>query len=259
MTMINTIVLRSKTITRRIIVIALAALCFCFMQNFTQAGSAEFPEVSSTPQQMQLHPGNLKPAEQATTDVSETIPVHIHPKNPKLFEFNGKPIILLCATEHYGAVMNRPFDFEKYLADAADKKQTLTRLFLLFRELQNAMNPYSTCKPESPDYIAPFERAGHENALDGLPKYDLDTYNPEFFDRLNRFLSLASQYGIVVEVVLFSNTYAPPIWDLNPLNKSNNINDVEVIEWSDYNTKRNPGIFARQLDYVGKVVRQFPR
>ena len=159
-----------------------------------------------------------------------TAPIHIHPENPKLFEFKGKPVVLLCATEHYGAVMNRPFDFDKYLADAADKKQTLTRLFLLFRELQNAMNPYSTCKPESPDYISPFVRTGPENALDGLPKYDLDEYNPEFFNRLHRFLSLASEYGIVVEVVLFSNTYAPQIWSLNPLNRSNNINDVVVID-----------------------------
>jgi hypothetical protein len=230
--MINTIVPGKKTFNRRIAVMVLAALCCCFLQDFARA---------------------------ATTDAAEkviTAPIHIHPKNPKLFEFKGKPVVLLCATEHYGAVMNRPFDFEKYLADAADKKQTLTRLFLLFRELQNAMNPYSTCKPESPDYISPFVRTGPENALDGLPKYDLDEYNPEFFNRLHRFLSLASEYGIVVEVVLFSNTYAPQIWSLNPLNRSNNINDVEVIQWYDYNTNRHPKLFARQINYVIKVVRE---
>ena len=76
-------------------------------------------------------------------------PVRIHARNPKLFEFRGKPRVLLCATEHYGAVMNRPFRFECYVADAAEKGQTLTRLFLLFREFQSAVNPYSTCKPES--------------------------------------------------------------------------------------------------------------
>jgi hypothetical protein len=70
--------------------------------------------------------------------------------------------------------MNRPFDFEKYLDDAALHKITLTRTFLLFRELQNARNPSSPCKPESPDYIAPFPRTGPGNALDGEPIYDLD-------------------------------------------------------------------------------------
>ena len=46
-------------------------------------------------------------------------PVHIHPDNPKLFEYRGRPLVLLTATEHYGAVLNRPFRFERYLRDAA--------------------------------------------------------------------------------------------------------------------------------------------
>ena len=79
-------------------------------------------------------------------------PIRIHPENRKLFEFRSKPLVLVTATEHYGAVMNRPFDYRRYLEDAAEKGITLTRLFLLFRELQNHCNPYSTCKPESPDY-----------------------------------------------------------------------------------------------------------
>ena len=116
--------------------------------------------------------------------------ITIHKDNPKIFCYRGKAMVLVCATEHYGAVMNRPFDFGRYLRDAAEKGQTLTRLFLLFRELQSAFNPYSTCKPESTDYIAPFCRTGGGEAYDGLGKYDLDRYNPEFFERLGGFVSL---------------------------------------------------------------------
>ena len=119
-------------------------------------------------------------------------PIRIHPQNSKLFEFRGRPLVLLTATEHYGAVMNRSFRFERYLDDAADKGITLTRLFTLFRELQTSINPYSTCKPESPDYIAPFERTGPGRALDGESKFDLARPNPEFFERLRSFLMLAS-------------------------------------------------------------------
>ena len=162
-------------------------------------------------------------------------PIAIHPDNPRLFEFRGRPLVLITATEHYGAVMNRPFRFECYLKDMAERGLTLTRLFTLFRELQSAANPYSTCKPESPDYIAPFERVGPGVALDLQPKYDLQRPNPEFFERLHRFLSLASDYSIIVELVLFSNTYAPGVWNLNPLNAANNVNDVEAIPWYDYN------------------------
>ena len=116
--------------------------------------------------------------------------IRIHPENRKVFEYRGRPRVLLCATEHYGAVMNRPFRFERYLADAREKGQTLTRLFTLFRELQTPINPYSTCKPESPDYISPFRRTGPGRALDGQPKYDLKQWNPEFFDRLTDFCPL---------------------------------------------------------------------
>ena len=181
-------------------------------------------------------------------------PIRVHPENPKLFEFRGKPLVLLTATEHYGAVMNRPVQFERYLADAADKQITLTRLFTLFRELQSPINPYSTCKPESPDYIAPFVRTGPGRALDKELKYDLDQPNPEFFDRLHRFLSLASHYGIIVEVVLLSNTYSEDIWALNPLNTANNINGMDAINWPDYMSLRHDALFARQSAHVRKIV-----
>ena len=185
-----------------------------------------------------------------------TTPIRIHPENSKCFEFRGKPLALLTATEHYGAVMNRPFRFERYLDDAAQHGMTLTRLFTLFRELQNHCNPYSTCKPESPDYIAPFRRVGPETALDGQPKHDLDQWNPEFFDRLHRFLTLASDRGIIVEVVLLSNTYAPEIWNLNPLHGANNINNLPVIPWQEYNSLRHKAVVERQRAHVRKIVEE---
>ncbi|MDQ1256089.1 MAG: hypothetical protein QG656_685 [Candidatus Hydrogenedentes bacterium] len=181
-------------------------------------------------------------------------PIRVHPGNPKCFLFRGSPRVLVTATEHYGAVMNRPFRFERYLADAAEKGMTLTRLFCLFRELQNHVNPYSTCKPESPDYIAPFPRTGPGSAADAQPKFDLDRWNPEFFDRLHRFVSLASDYGIVVEVVLLSNTYEPRIWALNPLHAANNVNGLPEIEWYEYTTMRHAAIFERQAAHVRKIV-----
>jgi hypothetical protein len=183
-------------------------------------------------------------------------PIRIHPENPKLFEFRGEPLVLLCATEHYGSVLNRKFRYERYLADHAEKKQTLSRLFLLFRELQSAQNPYSSCKPESTDYISPYPRSGQGVAWDVLPKYDLDQWNPEFFERLHGFLSLASDYGVIVEVVILSNTYNDDIWNLNPLNAKNNINDVETVPFADYMTQRHPKLFERQKALVRKAVEE---
>ena len=186
-------------------------------------------------------------------------PIRVHPENPRCFEFRGRPRALVTATEHYGAVMNRPFRFERYLADAAERHITLTRLFMLFRELQTPTNPYSTCKPESPDYVAPFVRSGPGTALDGQPRYDLDRWNPEFFDRLHRFLSLASDHGIIVEVTLLSNTYSPQVWSLNPLHHLNNVNGLEEIEWPEYLCLRHPRLFERQAAHVRKIVEETNR
>ena len=186
-------------------------------------------------------------------------PVRLHPQNPRVFEFRGKPLVFITATEHYGAVMNRPFDFERYLADAAEKRMTLTRLFVLFRELQTPINPYSTCKPESTDYVAPYPRTGPGLASDRLLKFDLDRWNPEFFDRLHRFLGAASRHAVVVEVTLFSNTYNPEIWALNPLNPANHINGTETIQPSEYLSMRHPLLLARQQAFARKIVTECNR
>jgi len=198
--------------------------------------------------------GEAPPRQEPPRQEPMTTPIRIHPDNGKLFEFRGRPAVLLTPTEHYGAVMNRPFEYEHYLADCAEKGINFTRLFLLFRELQNHLNPYSTCKPESTDYVAPWPRVAPELAMDGQFKYNLDEWNPEFFERLHGFLSLAAIYGVVVEVVLFSNTYGDPIWMLNPLNAGNNRSDVETIPWHDYITTRHPKLWARQQAFARNIV-----
>ncbi|NLV73327.1 MAG: cellulase family glycosylhydrolase [Chloroflexi bacterium] len=186
-------------------------------------------------------------------------PISIHPNNPKLFLFRGKPLVLLTATEHYGAVLNRPFNIARYLADAAANNMTLTRLFMLFREQQGSINPVSTCKPESTDYISPFYRGCEGLAADRLPRYDLDRWNPEFFQRLHTFLGLASEYGIIVEVTLLSNTYLESGWSLNPLYHQNNINGLPQIPWPEYMSLRHPRLVEYQLKHVAKIVQEVNR
>ena len=182
--------------------------------------------------------------------------VRIHPDNPKLFEFRGRPLVLLTATEHYGAVLNRPFRFERYLRDAAANGMTLTRLFTLFRELQTPINPASTCKPASPDYLAPYARTGPGFALDGEPRFDLDRDDPEFYERMHRFIGLADELGVVVEVVLLSNTYGDPVWRLNPLHALNNVNELPACPAPEYLSMRHPALFERQRAHVRRIVEE---
>ncbi|HEV2273226.1 MAG TPA: DUF6298 domain-containing protein [Acidobacteriaceae bacterium] len=182
--------------------------------------------------------------------------VKIDPQNPKYLLFRGKPLALISASEHYGSIINRPFDFKRYLDDAAEHKMTMTRTFLLYRELQSARNPSSPCKPESPDYISPFMRTGPLQALDGEPIYDLDHWNPEYFDRLHQFLDAASQKGIVVELTVFSNTYADNIWALNPLRRENNRQQVGDVAWEDYTSLKDPDLVRRQSAFARKIIQE---
>ena len=183
-------------------------------------------------------------------------PIAVHPENPHYFLFRGKPLVLIAASEHYGSVINRPFDFDRYLRDAAGRKQTVTRTFLLFREQQSERNPSSPAKPESPDFVTPWPRTGPGKASDGEPKYDLDRWNDEYFDRLRRFLRRASELGIVVELTIFSNTYTNQVWALNPLRTQNNIQGVGKVEFPEYNTLRERELVDRQLAYARKIVQE---
>src|ERR1700760_4314289 len=182
--------------------------------------------------------------------------VKIDADNPKYLWFRGKPLALISASEHYGSVINRPFDYEKYLADAVQHKMTMTRTFLLYRELQGARNPSSPGNRKSPDYISPSVRSGPGKALDGEPIYDLDQWNPEYFERLHHFLDAASKYGIVVELTLFSNTYSTDVWALNPLNAANNKQHVGNVEWQDYISLKNPELVRRQTAYARKIIQE---
>ena len=42
-------------------------------------------------------------------------PISLHPDNPHYLLFRGRPTVLVGSTEHYGAVLNRDFDYVKYL------------------------------------------------------------------------------------------------------------------------------------------------
>lgn len=186
-----------------------------------------------------------------------TSPIALHPDNPRYFLYHGRPLVLITASEHYGAVLNRNMDYVRYLNEAADKAMTNSRCFLLFRELEGLPhNPHSPCKPVAFEYVAPFKRSGPGNAPDGLPRFNLDEWDDEYFTRLHDYLTEAARRDIIVELTLFSNAYASNVWELNPFNIKNNVNGVGDIAWQSYNSMLDEALFARQAAYVRKIVRE---
>lgn len=63
----------------------------------------------------------------AITNFAKTKPISLHPENPHYFSYKGKPAVLITSGEHYGAVMNRDFDYKTYLKALQKDRLNLTR------------------------------------------------------------------------------------------------------------------------------------
>jgi hypothetical protein len=204
------------------------------------------PTVQATPQG--TSPQTAKPQ-----------PIRLHPANPHYFLFRGKAVALITSGEHYGAVLNRDFDYRRYLAALEADGLNYTRLFAgsyvevpakSFGILHNDL------APEPGHFLAPWARSETPGYAGGGNKFDLEKWDDEFFTRYRDFLAEAGKRGIVVEVTLFSAHYAEAQWQMSALNSANNVNGTDAIDWKKLNTLENGNILAYQEKYARKIVRE---
>jgi len=177
-------------------------------------------------------------------------PLRLHPDNPHYFLFRGKPAVLITSGEHYGAVLNRAFDFRKYLDTLAADRLNLTRVFTgLYREVpgESFGIARNTLAPEETDFVQPFRRTGPQ-------KYDLSQWNDEYFQRWREFVSYAGERGIVVEVTLFTTYYNDKHWAMSPLNAANNAQGIGRVKSTEVLTLKEPALVAVQQRFVRKLV-----
>src|SRR3954470_24137945 len=85
-------------------------------------------------------------------------PIRPHPENPRYFVFAGKPTVLITSGEHYGAVLNRDFDYVRYLDTLRADRLNLTRTFTgTYREVPgNFKIDSNTLAPGPGKFIAPW-------------------------------------------------------------------------------------------------------
>ena len=65
----------------------------------------------------------------AAAEPTPQVPLALHPDNPHYFLFRGRPTVLITSGEHYGAVLNRDFDYARYLDELQAHGLNQTRLF----------------------------------------------------------------------------------------------------------------------------------
>jgi lysophospholipase L1-like esterase len=187
-------------------------------------------------------------------------PLKVHPENPHVLMFRGKPQVLVTVAEHYGSVVNTDFNYTPYLEVMKRDKMNLTRLFLAGFRHDNRVPPNDPLAPTPNAFLQPWERTTNgELALDGLGKWDFTTWNTAFFQRLDAFLQACSERGIVVELTFFSTYYTPQEWKNSPFHPGNNLQGYGP--GSQYDSFRlvDSNLTATKEAYIRKIVREVNR
>lgn len=187
----------------------------------------------------------------------KTTPLKLHPDNPHYFLFCGKPTIIITSGEHYGAVVNREFDYLKYLDELAVHGLNNTRTFSgAYVEQQGAFNiAKNTLAPAAGKFIAPWARSDIAGYAGGGNKFDLTKWDEEYFQRLKDFVAQAGKRGVIVEMNLFCPFYEDPQWKLSPFNEANNVNGLGKVARTDvYTLDKHGGLLAVQEALTKKIV-----
>ena len=184
-------------------------------------------------------------------------PLALHPDNPHYFLYRGKPAVLVTSGEHYGAVLNRAFDYKKYLATLAADGMNLTRTFPgAYVEPAGAFKiERNTLAPVAGKLICPWARSKTPGYKNGGNRFDLNRWDDAFFRRLKDFMAQADKHGIVVELNLFTPMYEDAQWNYSPMKASNNVNGIgKVGKHAVYTTDKEPALFAVQEAMTRKIV-----
>jgi hypothetical protein len=197
--------------------------------------------------------------------MAEADPIAVSRVNPHYFTSNGRPVVLVTSDHHYGAVIDRDFDYVRYLDAIAAAGMNLTRIYpgAMFEVADKyvAGNPLG---PRPGRHILPWARStvpgAHASLAEpGAPsfKFDLDRSNPEYFARLRAFVAAAAARDIVVEVAFFNGMYADS-WPLMPMYHANNVQGVGAYEAGEcglFTTAdpRNRDVMRYQAAYVARI------
>jgi hypothetical protein len=200
---------------------------------------------------------NVMPAG-AARSAKAVKPIRLHPDNPHYFLWRGKPTVLITSGEHYGAVLNRDFNYKKYFKALQSYGFNLTRTFSgAYCEPVGAFKiENNTLAPAKGRLICPWARSKTPGYANGGNKFDLTKWDAAYFKRLRNFAAEASKRGVVVELVLFCPFYKDDMWKLSPMNAANNVNGIGKMKRTEVYTLKYPRLLAVQDAMVRKIVKE---
>ena len=184
-------------------------------------------------------------------------PISIHPGNPHYYLYKGKPTVLITSAEHYGAVINKGFDYIKYLDQLKSHRMNYTRIYPgSMIENEDQWIKGNTVAPTNSNLIVPWARSSVIGYAKGGNKFDLNIWDMNYFKRLKDFVQQAGVCDIIVEVCFFNAMY-PSSWNLQILNSANNIQGVgNLTNCNDFQTLKDSMLVLHQDAYITKIVQE---
>ncbi|MBI1386847.1 MAG: hypothetical protein GC154_00175 [bacterium] len=185
-------------------------------------------------------------------------PIRLHPDNPHYFLYQNQPTVLVTSGEHYGAVLNLDFDYERYLDAMQADGMNLTRVFSgvycekpgEFKIEKNTLAPYPL------RFLSPWARSSEPGYAVGGNKFDLTQWDAKYFERLHQFMKYADRRGVVVEYVLFCPMYNDGLWEICPMNQKNNVNSIGAVNKNEVYALKEAKLTEAQVNFVKKAVNE---
>ncbi len=199
----------------------------------------------------------------------------VHPTNPAYFQdISTGNAVFLHGVDHFRSRQEFdnngivPLDFDAFLAQLKQFDHNFLRLWVWEHFWRKLESPKGNVGVQSSVILPPhvYQRTGPGTAIDGLPKFDLSAFDQAYFDRLRHRVIAAGESGMWVSVMLFqgwsiqgAGTFANSQWEGHPLNKENNINEIdgdydEDGRGWDVHTRINPLVNRIHDIYVKKVI-----
>jgi hypothetical protein len=196
-----------------------------------------------------------------------TGPLRVHPQNSRYFTDGSDKAVYLTGSHTWNNLMDMgesdpppKFDYAAYLDFMERHNHNFMRMWTWELATWNTQ----ANNQKKLHHVAPlvYARTGPGNALDGKPKFDLNKFDPEYFDRLRSRVAAARDRGIYVSIMLFEGWGVQRIaggWKGHPYNRDNNLNGIDGDKDGDGNGLEIhelaiPAVTALQEACVRKVI-----
>ena len=149
------------------------------------------------------------------------------------FEYNGKPVFLV-GLGSWTPINHNDFDYVAH-----------NQWYQSYGINYNRITLTSTWYKDWTKQVFPWNRSTTPGANDGGSKFDLNDWDPVFWDRLNGYLQDCEDRGIIVCIQFFDECSvekgSTTRWRRYPFNPQNNINNIPDLDTTDASYSSSTG------------------